>query len=167
MRPARRLGEIVHAEHPPSARVHVGDERLRQRRPAMAHDQHVVRLLERDALLDHEAPDACASVIAQVTVQLLDPRLGREDERDLRLAHGVADRRNRRCRSAPGSNGAAWCSGVAPVARTSVIVPVSSADAIRAAASDATAIVTLASSEPCSGPLPLLVNASTCTSVAT
>ena len=103
----------------------------------MTHDQHVVRLFERDALLDHETPDARAAVVAQVTVQLLDPRLGREHERDLRLAHGLPAVGAARCRSAtPGSNGAAWCSGVAPVARTSVIVPVSSADAMRAAASD-------------------------------
>ena len=89
VRPARRLGEIVHAEHAPPACVHVGDERARQRRPAMTHDEHVVRLLERDALLDHEAAHPRAAVIGQVAVQLLDPRLGREDERDLRFAHDL------------------------------------------------------------------------------
>ena len=133
----------------------------------MAHDEHVVRLLERDALLDHQAPDARAAVVAQVAVQLLDPRLGREDERDLRLAHGfrragIAAWSRRRDRTA-----SSCCNGVAPVARTSVIVPVSSADAIRAGGvgvdrdRDAGVVGSL------ERPAPAVENASTCTSVAT
>ena len=77
----------------------------------MTHDENVVRLFERNALLDDQAPHPGAAVIAQVSMELLDPRLGGEDQRDLGLAHVFA----------------------APVARTSVTDPVSSADAIRAA----------------------------------
>ena len=130
----------------------------------MAHDENVVRLLERDARSTTRLRTRRPAVIAEVAVQLLDPRLGSEDEGDLRLAHGVA---RRAARFAIGSNGAATRNGGAPVARTRVTVPVSSADAIRAAAAGSTASVTLASSEPCNGPAPRPENASTCTSVAT
>ena len=72
----------------------------------MTHDEHVVRLFERDALLDHQAAHARAAVVAEMPVQLLDPRLGREDERDLGFARhsdpvdvGGARRANERDRA--------------------------------------------------------------------
>ena len=78
MGPTRGLRAIVHAEHAPPACVDVGDEGVRQRRPAMTHDENVIRLFECNALLDHEAADARTAVIAEMTVQLFDPRLGSE-----------------------------------------------------------------------------------------
>jgi hypothetical protein len=79
----------------------------------VADDEDVVRFLERDALFHDQAPNSRPTVIAQIAMELLYPRLGGKDERDLRFAHLCA----------------------APVARTSVTEPVSSAEAIRAATS--------------------------------
>src|SRR5258706_15649104 len=99
-----------------------------------------------------------------MAMELLDPRIGREHQGDLGLVH----RDNAAVDSPPtGSNGVASRNGGAPVARTNVSEPVSSADAMRAAAAESTATVTLASSDPCNGPASPLENASTCTFVAT
>src|SRR5205823_3417386 len=126
--------------------------------------QYVVGLLQRHARFDDEAPHAGATVITEMAMELLDPRIGREHQGDLGLAHrGVSP-----VDSPPtGSNGVASRNGGAPVARTKVIVPVSSADAMRAAAAESTPTVTLASSDPCNGPASPLENATTCTLVAT
>ena len=145
VRAACRLGPVEHTEHATTTCVNVADECMRQRRPPMTHDENVIRLLQRNAVLDHQAPHPSAAMITEVPMEHLHPRLGRENERDLGLAHRVA----------------------APVARTSVTDPVSSADAIRAATSGSTASVMLASSEPRNAPPPLLENARTDASIAT
>ena len=54
MRPRRRLLAVEHAEHRATARVHVGDERVRERGPTVAGDEDVVLLLERDLGLDDD-----------------------------------------------------------------------------------------------------------------
>ena len=71
---ARRFGEIVDAEHAATAGMDVAHEGTRQRRPPVTHDEHVVRLLERDALLDDEAPHARAAVIGEIADAAPRPR---------------------------------------------------------------------------------------------
>ena len=41
----------------------------------MAHYEHVVGLLERHTLLDHQTADTRAAMVAEVAMELLDPRL--------------------------------------------------------------------------------------------
>ncbi len=141
-------------EHASPARVEVTDERAGQQWRPMTDDEHVVRLFERHGRFDDQAAHPGSAVVAQVPVQLLDPGIRSEHQGDFRLAgaHGCAE-------SEP--------SGAAPVARTSVMVPVSIAEAIRAAAAESTAIVTLASSDSCSGPLSWLRKSRTSTLLAT
>ena len=69
--------------------MHVGDEGDGQRGPAVAGDQDVVGLLERHAGLDDDAANARAAVVGEVPMQLLDPGVGRERERDLRFPHVI------------------------------------------------------------------------------
>jgi hypothetical protein len=59
--------------------MHVADKGVRQRGPPLAHDENVVRLLERNAVLEDQAPDASAAVITEIPVEHLHPRLGGED----------------------------------------------------------------------------------------
>jgi hypothetical protein len=47
----------------------------------MTHDEDVIRLFQRNAVLDHEAPNPSAAMITEIPMELLDPRLGSEDER--------------------------------------------------------------------------------------
>jgi hypothetical protein len=44
----------------------------------MADDEDVVGLLERNALLDHQAADPSPAMITEIPVELLDPRFSRE-----------------------------------------------------------------------------------------
>src|SRR5581483_402187 len=83
----RRFGRIGDTEHAAPARVDGVDEPGGQPRPAVADHEHAVVLVERDAGVYHDAADAGAAVVDAVAVQVLDPALGREHERDLGLAH--------------------------------------------------------------------------------
>ena len=89
------------------------------RRPTMPGDEHVVRLFERALGLDEQRADPGTAVIGEVPVQLLDPDVGRERQRDLGLSHFVLS----------GANGVCPCRRGAPVERTSITVPASIADA--------------------------------------
>ena len=73
---------------PPTTAVDRVDEAERERRPAVAHDERVVLLVERDRRFDHDLAHACAAVVGEVAVQLLDPRFGREHQRDGRFHDG-------------------------------------------------------------------------------
>ena len=73
-----------------------GDERAREPGPAMAHDEHVVRLVEREAGVEHDLSHACAAVVGQVAMEPLDPW-----SRARRRARSPARSRSRsRCRRA-------------------------------------------------------------------
>ena len=58
------------------------DKTTSERGPARAHHQGVVLLIERDNGFDDDLPYPSAAMIGEVSVELLDPGLGREDERD-------------------------------------------------------------------------------------
>ena len=58
----RGLLAIEHAQHHAAAGLHVREERMRERGPSVARDQHVVRFLERDAGFDDDLTDARTAV---------------------------------------------------------------------------------------------------------
>src|SRR6185312_3074622 len=82
---ARRFLGIEDTEDPPTTAVDRAHEAEGQRGPPIAHDERVVLLVERDGRLDHHLADACAAVMGEVAVQRLDPRFGREHQRDGRF----------------------------------------------------------------------------------
>ncbi len=95
--PGRFVG-IEHAEHQASPVVHCAHEAERERRPTVAHDQRVVRLVERDRGFHHDLANPRAAVVREVAVEVLDPLFGREDQRDggfgdAHRAVAVVDRR--------------------------------------------------------------------------
>ena len=85
---ARRFFGIEDADDPPTTAVDRAHEAERQRGPPIAHDERVVLLVERDGRLDHDLTHACPAVVGEVAVQLLDPRFGREHQRDGRFHDG-------------------------------------------------------------------------------
>ena len=85
---ARRLVGVEHPEDLPTALVHGTDETQGEGGPAIAHDQDVELLVERDRGIDDDLTDPCATVVGEVSMQLLDPLLGREDQGDGRFHRG-------------------------------------------------------------------------------
>jgi hypothetical protein len=72
----RRLVGIEHPEDPPATVVHRGDEAPRERRPAVAHDEDVVRLVERHRRFDDDLAHPGSAVVREVPVQPLHPDFG-------------------------------------------------------------------------------------------
>src|SRR5262249_12928169 len=133
---------LVDTEHEPAAAVHFVDETHGERWPPVTGDEHVVRILERERGVDEHLPYARAAVVGAVTMQLLDPWVGREDERDRDLDRHVQ----------PFAIGLGNTS--APVARTSVRSCPCRALAISSATVGPTASVTVIESVAVSGPCP-------------
>ncbi len=95
------------------------DEAERQRGPAVADDQRVVLLVERDGRFDHDLPDPCPTMVSEVAVQLFDPRFGREHERDGRfhVGHRAVGSRSPDPPTRSNGWGAVPAAGRAPVVR--------------------------------------------------
>jgi hypothetical protein len=139
---ARWFLGIKDTEHSAAAPVHGGDQTMGERRPAIAHDEDVVVLVERDRRLDDDLTDASTAVMSKVTMELLDPRLRREDQRDGRLP------RRHRPPASPAPtrssvSGSVPRADAAPVVRAKEISPSATAAATDCDCFAVTAIVTV------------------------
>ena len=62
MRPARRFLAVAYTQDDTTARVDIGDERVRQRGPTVSGNEDVVRLFERDRGINENAAHTSAAV---------------------------------------------------------------------------------------------------------
>ena len=155
-RPARRRDEAIDPEtggqvgsalgvtddeDAPAALVERIDERTRERRPPLPRDQDVELLVQRDRGVEDQAAHTSAAVIRAVAVEVVDPRLGGQDECDLGLPdHRLAPRP---VASSSSASGGAPVAGTAPVTRVSTNSPSASTAASRCESATSTARVTV------------------------